>query len=124
MPDSVEEPEAVKVDVDGEHHIHVEFNTKDHTPSPIMAALSFLFPNEMLYVKYASNDIAAYENPLMLRKCGFYRCKAGYFTEGFGLRGYEAAGETCGMGGYTLSDYVRESVVEGKYRVFWNKNKG
>lgn len=49
MSDSVEEPEAVKVNVDGEHHVHIEFNTKDHTPSPIMAALSFLFSKEMLY---------------------------------------------------------------------------
>lgn len=123
MSDSVEEPEAVKVDVDGEHHVHIEFNTKDHTPSPIMAALSFLFSKEMLYVKYASNDIAAYEDPLMLRKCGFYRCKAGHFTEGFGLRGYEAAEEACRMWGYTLSDYVSEGVVNGKYRVFWRKHK-
>lgn len=123
MSDSVEEPEAVKVDVDGEHHVHIEFNTKDHTPSPIMAALSFLFSKEMLYVKYASNDIAAYEDPLMLRKCGFYRCKAGHFTEGFGLRGYEAAEEACRMWGYTLSDYVSEGVVNGKYRVFWHKHK-
>ena len=123
MSDSVEEPEAVKVDVDGEHYVHIEFNTKDHTPSPIMAALSFLFSKEMLYVKYASNDIAAYEDPLMLRKCGFYRCKAGHFTEGFGLRGYEAAEEACRMWGYTLSDYVSEGVVNGKYRVFWHKHK-
>lgn len=123
MSDSVEEPEAVKVDVDGEHYVHIEFNTKDHTPSPIMAALSFLFSKEMLYVKYASNDIAAYEDPLMLRKCGFYRCKAGHFTEGFGLRGYEAAEEACKMWGYTLSDYVSEGVVNGKYRVFWHKHK-
>lgn len=123
MADSVEEPEAVKVDVDGEHHVHIEFNTKDHTPSPIMAALSFLFSKEMLYVKYASNDIAAYEDPLMLRECGFYRCKAGHFTEGFGLRGYEAAEEACRMWGYTLSDYVSEGVVNGKYRVFWHKHK-
>lgn len=101
----------------------IEFNTKDHTPSPIMAALSFLFSKEMLYVKYASNDIAAYEDPLMLRKCGFYRCKAGHFTEGFGLRGYEAAEEACRMWGYTLSDYVSEGVVNGKYRVFWHKHK-
>ena len=123
MPDSVEEPEAVKVDVDGEHYVHIEFDTKDHTPSPIMAALSFLFSKEMLYVKYASNDIAAYEDHLMLRKCGFYRCKAGHFTEGFGLRGYEAAEEACRMWGYTLSDYVSEGVVNGKYRVFWHKHK-
>ena len=125
--DDIEEPHRYIVtyeyEYNGKTYVHIEFNTKDHTPSPIMAALSFLFSKEMLYVKYASNDIAAYEDPLMLRKCGFYRCKAGHFTEGFGLRGYEAAEEACRMWGYTLSDYVSEGVVNGKYRVFWRKHK-